>query len=276
MLLGLNLAGWSNQTTERNCQNTNMERFTDKYYVTPEVCEQLFKDIQRDDNIHKIKKPNPKCLLLALFYLKKYPTKRDMGAFLDMSENTAMSQSRDYVKSIQGMKDHKIRWIFDEDDNNLDEMFTVSVDGVHCRIQEPRCDPGSKWYSKKFNAAGLVYEIAIAIWHNQLVWVNGPFPAGQNDWTVFAKEDGLRNKMPVGKKAVADKIYRYDREKVGADNEHDTKAVAKFKGRAKARQEVRSLACDTNTPLFESPRQPACTSTWSIARSAFPCLLPSR
>ena len=102
-----------------------------------------------------------------------------MAGFLDTTEKTGLDQAWEYVRSIQGMKDEKIRWIFGEE-SNLDEVFVCGVDGIHFRVQEPRWDPSSKWFSKKHNHAGLVYEIGIATWHNQLVWINGPFPAGEN------------------------------------------------------------------------------------------------
>ena len=52
-------------------------------------------------------------------------------------------------------------WIFD--DPWIEEVFIVSVDGIHCRIQEPQLEPSSKWYSKKSNRARLVYEISMAL-----------------------------------------------------------------------------------------------------------------
>ena len=235
MLLGLQLCGYSVQTIDRNCDATNLSRFKDNYYITPTTCSIVFEDIQSTENGARIDKPNPKYWLLALYYLKKYPTKHQMAGFLDVREATALTNSKKYVDALQGLKEMKIKWIFENGD--LDERFIVSVDGIHCRIWEPRLDPSSKWYSKKHNGAGLVYEIGIAIWHNQLVWINGPFPAGQNDWVVFTKENGLKDKIPEGKKVVGDKIYRHDRTKVGADNEHDDRQVAKFKQRVKARHE---------------------------------------
>jgi hypothetical protein len=53
--------------------------------------------------------------------------------------------------------------------------------------------PSSGWYSKKFNKAGLTYELGITIFHNELVSTNGPFPAGQNDKKIFTKPRGLKS-----------------------------------------------------------------------------------
>jgi hypothetical protein len=79
--------------------------------------------------------------------------------------------------------------------------------------------PSSGWYSKKFNKAGLAYELGIAIYHNQLVWINGPFPAGQNDKKIFNK--------PVG-----------NPDKITTRNSFDSDPVKKFKRRVKARHET--------------------------------------
>ena len=136
MLLGLQLSGFSYRTIEKNCYATNLSRFKDNYYVTPDTCELLFVDIQSDACKAKVSKPCPRYLLLALYFLKKYPTKHQMAAFLDGSEKTMLTQSRKYVDAFQGLKEKKIVWIFDNDET-LQEKFIVSVDGVHCRIQEP-------------------------------------------------------------------------------------------------------------------------------------------
>lgn len=71
-----------------------------------------------------------------------------------------------------------------------------------CCIWEPRTTPSAGWYSKKFNRAGLAYELGVAIFHNQIVWINGPFPARQNDLKIFRKENGLMSKIPDGMMAV--------------------------------------------------------------------------
>ena len=53
----------------------------------------------------------------------------------------------------------------------------MSIDGTDCRIQEPTpFDP--LWYSHKFNGPGVRYEVGICIQTGWIVWVHGPFPAG--------------------------------------------------------------------------------------------------
>ena len=53
----------------------------------------------------------------------------------------------------------------------------LSLDGTDFLINEPH--PFSKkWFSHKFKAAGLRYEIGLCIRSSDIVWINGPFPAG--------------------------------------------------------------------------------------------------
>jgi hypothetical protein len=129
----------------------------------------------------------------------------------------------------------QIKWLFDTE--GIDETFILSVDGVHCKIMEPRTDPGSKWYSVKSNGAGLAYELAIAINHNQLCWINGPFPAGTNDMSIFKKPNGLRSRMPRGKRVIADEGYVGEPWMLSTRNPLDSTPLKDFKRRAKGRQE---------------------------------------
>jgi hypothetical protein len=132
----------------------------------------------------------------------------------------------------------KIKWIFDGDECQATEMLIATVDGVHCRIFEPRTIPSSKWYSKKYNKAGLMYEIGVAIHHNRIVWMNGPFPAGENDKMVFDKPNGMASKLKSHQKVIGDEGYRGAPKKVSTRNTFDSQEMKEFKRRAKARQET--------------------------------------
>ena len=53
----------------------------------------------------------------------------------------------------------------------------MSVDGTDFKIQEP--SPFWKgWYSHKFKGPAVRYEVAICIATGDIVWINGPYPAG--------------------------------------------------------------------------------------------------
>ena len=239
--LGLKLAGWTQNRLDRNSDSNKIMHFKNKYYASPTTCSDIFLDIQTETMVgeSKITKANPTYFLLSLYYLKKGPNKLDMADYINGSATTALKHCKIYIDTIQALLKVKVRWLFNDVDFIGQEVFIVSVDGVHCPIWEPRWEPSTKWYSKKFNGPGLVYELGIAIHHNNLVWVNGPFPAGKNDWSIFSMENGLMAKIPQGKKAVGDGGYTYNPSKISIRNSaFDTDEVNEFKERVKARHET--------------------------------------
>ena len=83
----------------------------------------------------------------------------------------------------------------------------ISVDGTDFKIRTPK--PFWKgWFSFKFKKAGLRYEVALAIQSGEIVWANGPFPAGRfPDITIFRL--GLKRKLlDAGERTEADDGYR--------------------------------------------------------------------
>jgi hypothetical protein len=116
----------------------------------------------------------------------------------------------------------------------------LSVDGTHCLISEPSTtgefskDP--TYYSHKHNHAGLGYEIGISLFTSQVVWVNGPFPAGENDISVY-KNRGLCDMIPEGHWVIADNGYRGVPTQIQTSNSLDKKSVKLLKRRAKAQHE---------------------------------------
>jgi len=117
-----------------------------------------------------------------------------------------------------------------------DDAFIITVDGTHCRINKRRTQPIAQWYSNKYIKAGLAYELAIAIHSNNLVWINGPFPAVQNNLQIWRKEGGLKGKIPANKRVIADKGYQGEPQ-ISRQNPNDTQEVKEFKKRARARHE---------------------------------------
>jgi hypothetical protein len=68
-------------------------------------------------------------------------------------------------------------------DNITDNTFIISVDGTHCAIDEPKHavlsqDPA--YFSHKMNRVALAYEVALSLFENRVVSVNGPFPERKN------------------------------------------------------------------------------------------------
>jgi DDE superfamily endonuclease len=239
LVLGLKMCGFSSKRIESTCDLTSIERFQDSFYACPQTVQDLFRDIQNPAlaGSKTISRPNPCHLLLALRLLKKYPSKYDLAAFGGCTEKTSLERGWRYVDAIHALKEHKIKWIFDDVDA-YPEMYVASVDGVHCQIWEPQTVPSSTWYSKKFNKAGLTYEIGVAIYHNNIVWINGPFPAGENDKKVFDKPDGLAAKLKEGQQVIGDEGYRGCPEKASTRNTFDAPEIKDYKRRVKARHET--------------------------------------
>jgi DDE superfamily endonuclease len=119
----------------------------------------------------------------------------------------------------------------------IDEWFwCVSVDGTHCRIEEPRNRPEKNWYSHKHHKPCVAYEIAIDLQESRIIWVSGPHFAGDTDLVIFRKEGGLKDHIPDGFKAIGDKGY-IGEDKVSINNELDPLPVKIFKRIARARHE---------------------------------------
>ena len=83
----------------------------------------------------------------------------------------------------------------------------MSVDGTDCPIQVPY-PFWSGWASHKFKKSGVRYEVGLSIQQGEIVWLNGPFPAGRfADVTIFRK--GLKwLLLASNERAEADLGYR--------------------------------------------------------------------
>jgi hypothetical protein len=170
---------------------------------------------------------------VALNWLSTYKKEAEMAGFFQCDDKTLRKHIKKYVNAIAALKEEIIVW-----DDGDDEIFLLSVDGVHFRINEPRTEPSSKWCSHKHKSAGLAYELGISIYKNRLVWIKGPFKAAAHDRTIFLTE-GLADKIPAGKKVVADRGYTGEKckEKLSIRNPRDSDALKQFKRRVRARHE---------------------------------------
>lgn len=91
---------------------------------------------------------------------------------------------------------------------------------------------------EKSNGARLSYEVGVALLHSQIVWINGPFPADQNDNQIFQKPGGLKEQMSQCRICgVGDKGYQGHSE-MGIHNVFDDELVANFIQWAGARHET--------------------------------------
>ena len=84
----------------------------------------------------------------------------------------------------------------------------MTKDGTDFRINE-QTSFWTGWYSFKFKAAGLRYEVGLNIQTGSICWINGPFAPGVwNDLSIFRLK--LKTLLPPGEMVEADGGYRGD------------------------------------------------------------------
>ena len=89
----------------------------------------------------------------------------------------------------------------------------LSIDYVDKKIREPwpyQRRWSDRWFSHKFNGAGLKYEIALGIISGDICWVNGPFLCSKNDYDVFSAWPGptLLNELDEGERVETHNGYK--------------------------------------------------------------------
>ena len=100
----------------------------------------------------------------------------------------------------------------------------ITLDGTDFRIQEPQ--PFSpKWFSHKFNAAGLRYKLGICIQTGHIVWINGPFAPGKWNGLAIARSNIVHHMEPW-EMALADNGYFNCQEKF--DTNPSTNALLNY------------------------------------------------
>jgi hypothetical protein len=214
-------------------QRSNFRKF---YGVEAKTCLDVYKEVDSCNGSVLRGKANPDDLLMTVEWFREYRTDFKMAAKYGISEKTASKYLWLYAREIQALKVKKIKWL-QRWSSQESEVIIVSIDGIHCTINEPRQCPSSKWYSHKSHGPALAYEIAIAIQENKVVHIHGPFPAGIPDLSIFRSPGGLKSKLPDGKCVTADRGYRGE-PALRTPNERDTEAAKTFKKRSQARHET--------------------------------------
>mmetsp|Transcript_2173 Transcript_2173/g.4885 ORF Transcript_2173/g.4885 Transcript_2173/m.4885 type:complete len:352 (-) Transcript_2173:49-1104(-) len=241
-LKGLLFCGFTEERQRKVKSDRNERRFRGCYGVSSLAISKVVKDLIQEISAKKF---DLKYFFLALYWLKAYPRYVQMEGPWNFCPETIGPRVKEYTAALQRLKKKKIKWFSDEEIK--DDVFIVSVDGVHCRIQEARRDPGSKWYSHKSHGAALAYELGISVRSDRLVWINGPFPASRHDLSIFRYGAGtkdnpgrnLKSMIPAGKRAIADSAYAgEDNNTVSVTREGDSAEVKELKARAKSRHET--------------------------------------
>ena len=267
---GLLLVGFNGARIENVKRSTNLGRFCSHYGSNPIVYVEIWQDLQTTDIPDARITTDEQFVsldsfLLAIHFLNCFPTEPRLAATFKVCEKTARKCSWFFAKKLQDLKASKVGYqVHRFTLNGLFRLtiilpcclqivwpehwapgspsiptFLLSVDGVHCRIQEPKHPTQSKdpsYYSHKFNQSGLDYELGIAMYENKLVWMNGPFKASRSDTKIFER-GGLRDMIPPGHRVIADGGYKSNAIVLSTRNSHDPKELSKFKRRARARHE---------------------------------------
>jgi len=145
----------------------------------------------------------------------------------------------DCTTKIGALKALKLSWPLD---NFGDDIWVLSVDGVHFKTYEKRSsrlnlDPAT--FCCKHKCAGFNCEIGIALATSKVVWFNGPFESGTcNDVKIFAEKGLLAKLRALKKRAIGDGGYRGYPDCMSTPNvKCDIEEVRNFKSRARMRHE---------------------------------------
>jgi DDE superfamily endonuclease len=261
--LGLQLVGYSDDKIDRAQIETNEARFRSLFGSSSFACAQLWETLQvteteaaRVEGTLFEREQHLKRFLMALYWLKSYPTETQREALFGSDPKTSRKWAWYIVEKIAALEEEKVSHqcvsspVFSFSNNSprskifippewYDDPtpeFIMSVDGTHCRIFEPKhptMSKNPKYYSHKFHQAGLNYEIGVSLFESRVVWVNGPFPAGQNDMKIF-REQGLMAAIPPGKLLTGDNGYRGLPYLISTPNPRDPEELRVFKRRARA------------------------------------------
>jgi hypothetical protein len=144
-------------------------------------------------------KTNRKHLLWGLLFLKVYSTEEVHCAIVGHPTKKEFRQkSWHIVEMIAGLKESVIildnRFINSPTLRGRLKASLLTLDCTDCMINEPYPFL-PMWVSQKFKGPGVKYEVAIAIYSNNICWCNGPFPASTNESRIF--QERLGNELLV-------------------------------------------------------------------------------
>ena len=204
---GLLAIGYDQSQLDRVGLMKNLSRFQSSYVCHPRVYADLFERLQQiveaplDCSIFGVDK-TVNYFFMAIYLLTQYPTEEKAETAFSFEACNKMFRDHAWgiVKKISALRSEVIEWPAwwgnPDDPDGPETRFIISVDGTHCKIQEPTLDSFEeqrKFYSHKFQSAGLDYEVALSIFEPKCMWIAGPYPAGKHDITVFRKK--LKKKM---------------------------------------------------------------------------------
>lgn len=255
LMHGLLILGISENHQGSMGGNKNRQVFKEMYGSSVVVITDIWHDLMNTDVANASCVPAEKTLdgykyfLMANCFLFGYPRNATWLRilFFPIGEKETRGEPLwRWVRKIQALLPTKIKFLdrwSDNDDPNC-ELFIIGVDGTDCKTWERKhatMPMDRKLMSHKFKHAALKYEIGVAVYENKIVWCNGPFPGARHDITIF-REDGLKEKMPAGKIAIADRGYQTSRQDevnmMATPQMNDDPGLHKFMSRVRCRTET--------------------------------------
>lgn len=251
--LGLEVGRMSPEEQQSKGINACVAIFSGVYGSTPELVQSVWQDLL-NTTIPTARIPNDernykgfKLFMMSLYLLFVYPRNARVIElhFSPVAEKDTRGEPIwIWIRRLEALLPSKICWINTLDDPN-GAVFCISVDGTDCKTWERRNHPTLPYdpatYSQKFRHGGLKYEIGVAIFEDKIVWVSDVSDAGRNDITIF-REDGLLQRIPPGKMAVADRGYETsiaaEMDKIAYKRDDDPIALKQFKARVMTRHET--------------------------------------
>jgi hypothetical protein len=104
MELGLEMAGFKHWRSYK--EKGKVERFRSLFGAAPTTCETIWADLQVTG--HLTGDENRLGLLLALRFLKAYPTEKELSGMFQMSDKIVRKWVKVYVRKIQRLKFIKV------------------------------------------------------------------------------------------------------------------------------------------------------------------------
>ena len=171
--------------------------FMGVYGSSPEVVQSLWNDLS-NTTINSARIPDSeknqkgvKSFFMGLYLLWVYP-KNARCIELHFSPVAEKSTRGEplwiWVRRFAALLPSKIKWLPHLNHPN-GAVFIVSVDGTDCKAWERRNHPTLPYdpamYSHKFKHGGYKYEVAVAVYEDQIVWVSDVSDCGRNDLTIF-------------------------------------------------------------------------------------------